>query len=94
MIFTFNFSGLFLFVQVIATFAVEDSRMKFRHYFLLGWGKQEILVSDRLKDITKFNPFLRLPLIVVCIWAVFTQSKVLEERQKMLQLHNNTGQVD
>ena len=94
MIFTFNFSGLFLFVQVIATFAVEDSRMKFRHYFLLGWGKQEILVSDKLKDITKFNPFLGLPLIVVCIWAVFTQSKVLEERQKMLQLHNNTGQVD
>lgn len=29
-----------------------------------------------------------LPLIVVCIWAVFTQSKVLEERQKMLL--NNT----
>ena len=33
-------SGLFLFVQVIATFSVEDSRMKFRHYFLIGWGKR------------------------------------------------------
>ena len=33
--------GLFLFVQVIATFSVEDSRMKFRHYFLIGWGKKE-----------------------------------------------------
>ena len=35
----FKSSGLFLFLQVIATFSVEDSRMKFRHYFLLGWGK-------------------------------------------------------
>jgi len=63
--------GLFLFVQVIATFSVEDSRMKFRHYFLIGWG---------------------LPLIVMCIWAVFTQSTVLEQRQKMLQNINNTQQ--
>ena len=33
-----------------------------------------------------------LPLVVVCIWAVFTQSKVLEQRQKQLQ-NLNSSQV-
>ena len=31
-----------------------------------------------------------LPLVVVCLWAVFTQSKVLEERQKLLLSPNYT----
>lgn len=61
--------GLYLFLQVIATFSVEDSRMKFRHYFLIGWG---------------------LPLVVVCLWAVFTQNKVLERRQRFYQTLNST----
>jgi len=61
--------GLFLFLQVIATFSVGDSRMKFRHYFLIGWGS---------------------PLLVVCLWAVFTQRKVLEQRQWNLQNMNST----
>ena len=42
--------GLFLFVQVIATFAVEDSRMKFRHYFLIGWGKKQNDVDEKSQD--------------------------------------------
>jgi len=37
--------GLYLFVQVIATFSVEDSKMKFRHYFLIGWGLPLCIVT-------------------------------------------------
>ncbi|XP_040578059.1 diuretic hormone receptor isoform X2 [Lepeophtheirus salmonis] len=30
--------GLYLFVQVIATFSVENSTFKLRHYLIIGWG--------------------------------------------------------
>ena len=30
---------MYLFVQVIATFSVENSNIKLRHYILIGWGK-------------------------------------------------------
>jgi len=36
--------GLYLFVQVIATFSVENSKMKLRHYILIGWGIPLVVV--------------------------------------------------
>ncbi|XP_023322237.1 diuretic hormone receptor [Eurytemora carolleeae] len=36
--------GLYLFVQVIATFSVENANMKLRHYFLIGWGIPFVIV--------------------------------------------------
>lgn len=44
--------------------------------------KKEILL--------RCNLLSGFPLVVVCLWAVFTQSKVLEERQKLLQSPNYT----
>lgn len=35
----FFIPGLYLFVQVIATFSLDNSCMKYRHYLLIGWGK-------------------------------------------------------
>ena len=53
---TLHLTGLFLFLQVIATFSVEDSRMKFRHYFLVGWGKCDwirgTLIFSEWTDLT------------------------------------------
>ena len=45
-----------------------------------------------LQEILYNAAFAGLPLVVVCIWAVFTQSKVLEQRQKQLQ-NLNSSQV-
>ena len=42
--------GLYLFVQVIATFSVEDSKMKFRHYLLIGWGEFSIWSHPRFVE--------------------------------------------
>jgi hypothetical protein len=36
-------AGLYLFVQVIATFSVENSKMKLRHYVTIGWGEYRAL---------------------------------------------------
>ena len=34
-----HFPGLYLFVQVIATFSLDNTCMKYRHYLLIGWGE-------------------------------------------------------
>ena len=56
----------------------------------LQWETCHLSITSRKR--LKVANFLGLPLIVVCIWAVFTQSKVLEDRQKML-LYKNSTQV-
>ena len=44
----------------------------------------------KIEILLRCNLLLGFPLVVVCLWAVFTQSKVLEERQKLLQSPNYT----
>ena len=51
-----NYLGLYLFVQVIATFSVENSNIKLRHYIIIGWGKgsrKKIIFNGRaIKALT------------------------------------------
>ena len=44
----------------------------------------------KIEILLRCNLLSGFPLVVVCLWAVFTQSKVLEERQKLLQSPNYT----
>ena len=40
-LFFYCIPGLYLFVQVIAAFSFDNTRLKLRHYIFIGWGETQ-----------------------------------------------------
>ncbi len=65
-LFFYCIPGLYLFVQVIAAFSFDNTRLKLRHYIFIGWGETQggknidMFPNAVLKDFFVFSCVLLL----------------------------------